>query len=567
MISDLPYILSYREQQQLFLFDWNYVSDTLFHCGGASTLLGRFLVQFFFSPAAAVVITLLCLAGIAWLHRKQLPLIVAPLLFLLASLADSHLHFDVVVACMFAAGGLAVWDRSPRKILAGILIPPVLFVLAGSGAFLFATCAFALSLARGRWEGAVPVAGALLAGWVALAMNVIPAFGYALSPVFFYDVSASMPAFHLVFWVLMPVAVLLSTFSASFLQKRAALVASGLLVLVAVPFAWSLFAKQGKDGAFNLCKYEYYGVRGDWESLEKVTKDRLAYPVTANWHYLAKSYRGTLLKDLMKNRHNREYDLLFIPEDKSTPSVVAHVLYRMGNMAAAQNVSYNLLSASCGYNPTMLKMQTDIELMRGNYKVAEKYISLLERSLNYKKWAKERRAFLNNDAAVEADQELGRGRKDFPEIQGFATPLFPMHAIYTILRTNPSDKAAMEYGLSYLLLAKDIVNVAAFVDEFYGTPGLEELPVCAQEAVCFFADYQQNMARQEGFSHMNMDWCLSHGVEPQTISRMYAFQDASLRGGGKAPQGSRGTYWYYFLYDDMLVNDNAAATEDNTAIY
>ena len=123
MITDLPYILSYREQQQLFLFDWNYIADILFHPGGASTLIGRFLVQFFYSPAAAVAITLLCLCGIGWFHRRQLPLIIAPLLFLLASLPDYRLHFDVVAACLFASAGFSIWERCSRKLLAGIVIP------------------------------------------------------------------------------------------------------------------------------------------------------------------------------------------------------------------------------------------------------------------------------------------------------------------------------------------------------------------------------------------------------------------------------------------------------------
>lgn len=567
MITDLPYILSYREQQQLFLFDWNYIADILFHPGGASTLIGRFLVQFFYSPSAAVVITLLCLCGIGWFYRRQLPLIVAPLLFLLASLPDFHLHFDVVTSCLFAAAGFEIWERSSRKLLAGILIPIVLFILAGSGAFLFSVCALAVSVGKGRWEGALPVAVSLLTGLVALSMNLIPTFAHALSPVFFYDVSASMPAFHLVFWILMPVAVLVSTLFGRFVRKRAAVVASCLLVLVAVPFSWSIFARQGKDGAYNIYKYEYYGVRGDWKRLEKITKERLAYPVTANWFYLAKSYQGTMMKDLMKNRHNREYDLIFIPEDKSTTTVLPHVLFRMGNLASAQNVSYNMMFASCGYNPTLLKMQADIELMRGNYTVAEKYLSLLERSLNYKKWAKDRRRFLNNDALVDADPDLGRGRCDLPATDGFVSPLYPMHALYSILRTNPSDNVAMEYGLAYLLLAKDIVNVAYFVEEFYGTPGLRELPLCAQEAMCFFADYQQNMAHEEEFRHMDIDWCIQHGVQPQTVSRMYEMQNATLQSGGKAPKGFRGTYWYYFLYDDMMVNDNAAKTQDNNAVY
>lgn len=571
MIGDWPYILSHREQQQLFLFDGDYIWDLFLGPGGASTLTGRFLVQFFHSPLAAVSITLLCLLGIICIHRKQFPLILVPVFFLMASLADYQLHFDIVPACLFASGGFALWSKSSRKLIAGAVIPVILFFLAGSAAFLFGMCALAQGLGKAGREplkpAVVPLLSAFVTGVLALRMNLVPELGHAFSPRFFYDISSEMPGFHLLFWFLFPATVLLSAALESLPGRKISLGVSSALVLAALPFAYTVFSRQGKEGAFNLYKYEYYAVRGRWEELEKVSRGRIEYPQTANWYYLAKSHRGTLAKDLMKQRHNGEYDLLFVPAGKgSSTSVIPHVLLRMGCVAAAQNVSYNLLFTTCGYNPSLLKMQTDIELMRGNYEVARKYIGLLEKSLFYRKWAGERRRFLDNDALVEEDPVLGRGRRAFPSWQAFSTPLYPMHAIYAVLRTNPSDKVAMEYGLSYLLLAKDIVNVAKFIEEFYGQPGLEELPVCAQEALCFFADYQQNMAHEKEYSHIDMDWCLGHGVQPQTISRMRAFQEASLRAGGKAPQGSRGTYWYYLLYDDMILSDKAAS-EDKAGIY
>lgn len=572
MIADWPYVLSHREQQQLFLFDWDYVRDVLFEPGGAAALIGRFLVQFFHSPAAAVAITLLCLLGILCLHRKQFPLILVPVFFLMASLADFQLHFDVVPACLFVSGGFAVWCRSRKKIIVGMALPVILFFLAGSAAFLFGLCALAYGLGKASRETLKPAAAALLSalvtGTLALRLNLIPEPGYALSPRFYYDIATPMPGFHLLFWFMFPAVVLASAALERLPGRKLSFWLSSALVLAATPFAFTLYSRQGRDGAFNLYKYEHYAVRGRWEELERISRRRIEYPQTANWYYLAKSYSGMLARDLMKQRHNREYDLLFVPAGTgSSTSAIPHVLLRMGCIAAAQNVAYNLMFATCGYNPSLLKMQADIELMRGNYKVARKYIGLLERSFSYGEWARERRRFLDNDALVEEDPFLGRGRRAFPAIQAFSTPLYPMHAIYALLRTNPSDKVAMEYGLSYLLLAKDIVNVAHFIEEFYGTPGLEELPVCAQEALCFFADYQQNLAREKEYSHMDMDWCLGHGVSPQTVSRMRAFQEASLKTGGKAPQGSRGTYWYYLLYDDMMFNDSSAATEDKAGIY
>ena len=559
MITDLPYILAYREQQQLFLFDWDYIAASLCNIGGTSTVAGRFLVQFFYSPWAAIAITLLCLGAIALLHKRQLPFIIAPLLFLLASLADQHLHFDIIIACIFASGAYCIWQniRPEKRLIAGIVLTLCLFPLAGSAAFIFVLCTLSLPL----------IAFYLLIAFAALQLNLIPAFVHALSPVFFYDAAQKMPAFHWVFWLGIPAGVLLDAVAHKFLKRGPALITGVSFALICLPISFSLFNRQGKDGTYNIYRYEYLAVREDWAALEKATSTRLSYPVTANWHYLAKSYQGKLIDDLMKTRHNAQFDLLFIPEDKSTTSVLPYILYRMGNMAAAQNVSYNLLFASCGYNPSLLKMQTKIELMRGNYDVARKYLSVLEKSPHYRKWAQEYRPFLFNDALVEADAELGCGRKDFPEYMDFTQPGYPMQALYRILRANPANRAAMEYALAFLLLSKDIVNVTRFVSEFYGAPALRTLPVCAQEAICFFTDYQRNRMNEEEFRYLDREWCLSHGVEEETIRRMIHFQEESLRNQGRAPARFRGTYWYYLVYEDMMMNNLSEGAGNNKAIY
>ena len=57
-----PFALAYREQQQLFLFDKTYILGTLLKVGGLSTLLARFIVQFFWNKTAALGITLALLA-------------------------------------------------------------------------------------------------------------------------------------------------------------------------------------------------------------------------------------------------------------------------------------------------------------------------------------------------------------------------------------------------------------------------------------------------------------------------------------------------------------------------
>ena len=61
------FALAYREQQQLFLFDKTYIWGTLLKVGGLATLLARFIVQFFWNPTVALVLTLLLLVFSAYM--------------------------------------------------------------------------------------------------------------------------------------------------------------------------------------------------------------------------------------------------------------------------------------------------------------------------------------------------------------------------------------------------------------------------------------------------------------------------------------------------------------------
>lgn len=562
-----PFSLAFREQQQLFLYDKQYLADTLLQPGGFSALTGRFLVQFFGNPVLAVLIVLLCLFGIAWVLRRQFPLVLAPLAFLAASLADPDMHFDVVPALFLAAISFSCWAKAKRKLLWGITFAVVLFPLAGSASFLFSLCVLGYSL--GKFEDIVPalctVAAGLAAAYAAYLLLAVPAFGFALSPSFFYNPGETMPAGHLVFWFALPVSVLLSELLYSVLKKRYAVIAAVLLVLVALPFSFKVYKRTGKLSMQQIYKLNHYASRQNWDALEDASEPYLNYSIASNYFWLAKSCKGTMMKDLMRYPHDGPSDLIYIPSDRTANYALPYVLYHVGNMAGAQNVAYNLVFTSTGYNPSLLKMLCDIDIMRGSYDVAAKYLDILSHSLFYRKWAAQRREFLYDDAKVEADPELGRGRADFPETDGFAVYGSPMNELFAILRANQSDAAAMEYGLAYLLLAKDIRNTSHFVKEFYGTPALQKLPDCAQEALVFFTDYQRSVEHNPEFGFLTEEWCLSHGVEPNTISKLRDFQEASLRNSGRAPARYHNSFWHYLIYVSNSVS--RAVIPDRKPVY
>lgn len=68
------YCFAIREQQQLFIYQSDYISSTLSQAGGISMLIAQWLTQFFNAPLLAVIITTLLLALttlLAWLTIKK----------------------------------------------------------------------------------------------------------------------------------------------------------------------------------------------------------------------------------------------------------------------------------------------------------------------------------------------------------------------------------------------------------------------------------------------------------------------------------------------------------------
>ena len=278
---------------------------------------------------------------------------------------------------------------------------------------------------------------------------------------------------------------------------------------------------------------------------------------------LALIEKGILTNSLFDYPQHGPLSIAFITNYKVPDIRLAHVLFTMGNMAATQNLAFNACQIPNGYNPTMLKMILQIDLMRGAYPVALKYIELLEKSLFYSKWATEQRKFLFNDELVEQDAFLGMGRRSFPKEEAFVLYNSPMDDLYKILDTNPENTKAMDYALAYLLLAKDINHVRDFVDRYYGTSGLKILPIPVQEALIFYSDYyhtlDEDYALQHGISkeqlayHLSADleYCQLHGVTTETIERFVRFKEAY----GKFRQnqstvlaGYEKTFWHYLLF-------------------
>lgn len=270
---------------------------------------------------------------------------------------------------------------------------------------------------------------------------------------------------------------------------------------------------------------------GRWQDLEKETRRGLDNYTALNWYNLSKAWQGRLTEDLFKVAQHGPWGLIYIPKDHSASPCLAHVMYACGNMAAAQNLAFNALYTDDGIDRTMLRMLARIEMMRGCDAISQKY----QRQLG---------------EVIEEDDDIRRGRRDMAQAEeSFVLAGSPFDEILRILRANPDDSIAMEYALSYLLLAKDMKTTRDFVEEFFGKGALKTLPTPVQEAILFYSEMTRNLGGDD--NPPSLEWCREHGLTLEVERRFEAFQNASLQNNGAAPAGYKTTFWHYFLYTEI----------------
>ena len=554
------FALAFREQQQLFLYDKTYLVQSLFTVGGLATLSGRFVVQFFWNPTLAVLITLALLGLGAWLLwvsvRKSradwplLPLCLIPFAFLAASLSENAMHFSVLTAWIISIAALCGYTRiRSGRLVWGIFITLAVYLTAGPAALLFALCAAIPDLWDKKWTSALLVPVALLCGLGVWLLGWTPTLASALTPAFYFDLDASMHATHWIPWVLLPLVVLGCCAVKNLKIKRLPLFACCAVLLIIVLFPAFKVAKNAEDRQAGLTyEYEYYVANENWDGLVKCCLSKEWIPHTVQYLNLALAWKGQLVDNMFKYDQRGPDGLIKMSDDRGVETSQAHIMFAMGNVAAAQDVAFNTLYSTEGFCPAMLKINAQVELMRGTYAVADKYLSILEKAPHYRQWARDHKRFLYNDEAVEADPLLGTGRRSWPQLDGFSMFGSPLEELMRVVDANPGNTRAMDYALAYLLLAKDIKSVAGVVSRYYGQPGFESLPVPVQEAVLFYSEYTRNV---DGADVLGPEWCAAHGVTEGTFRRFQKFQEESLKSGGKAPKGYNSSYWYYLLYKQI----------------
>lgn len=557
------YHFYYIEQSQLFLFSEAYIRNKLLLPGGFSMLVAEFLVQFFIRPYVGALVTAALLTGVgvctAGIVKRIAPVSGLFILYALPILALLFMHFDFnyrvqgTVCYLMMMALLCGYMRIRNdlfRLVAGCVLVPVLFWLAGSITVLFAgmVCLFEGLRKTPKWYiSLIGVAEVLLLGVGTVYFSLMGEYRWVFGPDLYYHYTLHPKEIIYYSWICLPLVFLIAFFvrnknSLSGKKLFAGISCIAQLAMIAAVLWWGM-PKYSDAKTLKLKKLDYFARTEQWDKTIEECKGKLTNFLYMCHLNMALANKGEL-SDKMFNFDQRGPQGLLVQWNKSEniSCMLSDIYFTMGATASSQEMAFEgYVSAMEDGNPRMLKRLVQTNLIYGTYPVAEKYISILEKTYAYRDWAQSQRKYLYNDEVVESDPILGTRRRMLPDRNSLAMIKGLAGDLALFLEKGPANSAALQYLGAMYLLAKDLEGFKALVEKYYGTEFLPVLPVHFQEAVIVMSEKEP-------------DYWKRFNVSETIVARFTDYKKQVLANrnnsaiAGLLNRSYGNTYWFYFMF-------------------
>lgn len=547
----------------MFVFDTNYASERIFQTGGLISYLTAFITQFFINPTTGALISSLLFCIVSWQNcdiwrkiygRRNMPLVYfLPGIALLWMQTDFVYHWEGTIGTIFALLLFNIYIRFSSQIyrLTYIAISiPIGYLIAGPIVFMtiIGCIIYEMIVSHGKhkWLSLLLIPWSCVIPYILCSINVIPQARFAFTFDAYYHAHLSSQIWHyyaaIAFLLNVLLASLLTYWHKTFSSKANYALFTIQILAAGMLLHWGT-GKFNNEKIYIVKQLDYYTRTKQWEELLKFDGLR------SKQNFMHACYQNLALSELeiMGNslfKYNQPgIKGLIIPWDQSVNSsmLLSDVYYRMGNIALAQEMAFEgLVATERGNNPRLLLRLVQTNIIFGHYKVALKYIRILENTYSYRKAASYYRSLIDNRKLMENDQEIMDKRKCVNGTDLLTTPM-QIENIYHIVKTYPTYDPALHYYGALCLISKNI-NALSELVKIYAETG-KSMPRHFQEAFIIMHEKDENLWKE-------------YGLEAEVINRFKSFRNDVIhirRRGGNPVQLLKGkyadSYWYYFMFN------------------
>ena len=399
-----PGLLGLQEQNQLFLFTWDYFIERITVAGGLADYIAEFLTQFNYIPllgealmAVLLVIFQRNMARATGRDDWYMLSFIAPVMMLIY-MGDIYVMLCYLVALIIAVQICALYRRSPGMVWAGVvtvlgywLIGPAIFVFTLYAAIKERNCKSMILVL-------LAVLAVVVSKWT--YMEQYP-WKTVIFGVNYYRMALTVP----VMQVVIALTTVLFPSVACLLPKSKSFANIALGVLIPVGGALGLCLTYQKD-SIEIIAYDQLVRNEDWDDIlkraEKYQPDSELGAVSVNLALFMSGRSSELPR--FKQFGTRGLILPRIRDFLSNSSS-CEVFWRLGMINESLRYAFDTQESLVNNRKSgrWMSRMAQCQMLNGRYDVAEKYLDILSHSLFYRKWAYSQRQYLRNESAIASD--------------------------------------------------------------------------------------------------------------------------------------------------------------------
>lgn len=264
--------------------------------------------------------------------------------------------------------------------------------------------------------------------------------------------------------------------------------------------------------------------RENWDKVLRISDRNEMHITEVDYYYnLAWAMKGALGDKMLDHSQNYANGVLLTVAENESPftnGMAGEAWYQLGDMSLAEQSTMIALQASPKQTGTrFLKRLAELNLISGETATAQKFLTMLSKTMRYRKWAL-RMMPENHDDEITQWLEQSRSklaRTDFVYGDADYRPV-----LKGLVESNPENHAAREYLLCYDLMYFD---VPSFMEDYNDRriPGRM---------------YDEAFLIGLSLDGLSEERAMGEGVNPQTYKRMQNYF--------RNPERYKNSYWYYY---------------------
>lgn len=452
-----PYSFFYKEQNQIFLMSWSYISTYFSKPAWAACLIGDFLTQFYYYLYAGAIILTLCLLTMGDIIRRALQR---------AGLNTGAAFFIAIIAMILEA-------ICHFKI--EFHLSSTIAIIGGSAMSFFIS--YILRIDRIKklrfMNDIIIVVFATVTYWM---------FGYGWIVFMVISIISGLKLINLKTGLIRIIYIPLFMFCIPLTQKQYLLNAKENCTYPGI----GMLSKPNMDFEKYLAiDNEYYF--GHYSEVIMMCQKMDSIPEPISFFYnLSLARQGMLINYIELDKPTNLGTFYHI--NSTTPLLIIKMMnelyYALGDMTLTERAAIMANSFSPdNRNVRMIKRLAEANLVNNDIPAANKYLRILENTIVYKQWAENHTPGRQTEA-IKA--EITNKRKYINTTDTLRLTDNCRDVLIELLNSNPKNIMALDYLLCSDLIAHQIGIFKSDYDKYYALQKRKDQPILYKQAIDFY---------------------------------------------------------------------------------